>query len=406
MKMVLRTALKQDLPAIKTILKPWTEHDPGILDLLDSLPLAGEHGAVGCRILETDKTVRCVSLWSQEKPNEAHLLALGLGPGASELGADRRLLREEILAWSEMGIAKVTIRLPEAFAGGLIDCLKGCGFMLEGISSCCSVDGKPQICLCKHFLYRVIPDSQVMGFLRDFFLSLGYEVREEPEGLGYRIKTEYRLPFIFSTWHRITKSGPDIIVHPPARVLEMHELETLFYPLRIHARHEQPLLLPMEKKRALHLIDLPQSDSRQDSLFATGPIGWQRPVHFNNLTYSYPTGIRGIRKGLPLLFYVNRIGVVGSGRVEDWYLDEPKNLYNRIDEMGYFDPEDVKEQVATSGPKIGKVLVIRFHWYKPLKRSVTLEEIRKMDEHFNPQRARTLSAVLFQSIISAGDSEK
>lgn len=404
MKMVLRSALKQDLPAIKTILKPWTDHDPGILELLDNLPSTGRPGTVGCRILETDKTIRCVSLWTRDKPNEAHLLALGLGPGASELGADRRFLREEILAWSEMGIAKVTIRLPEAFAGSLIDCLKSCGFMLEGISSCCSVHEKPQICLCKHFLYRVIPDSQVMDFLRDFFLSLGYEVRDEPEGLGYRIKAEYRLPFIFSTWHRITKSGPDIIVHPPARVLEMHELETLFFPLRIHARHEQPLLLPMEKKRAAHLISLPQSDTRQDSLFDTGSIAPQKPVHFNNLTYSYPTGIRGIRKGLPLLFYVNRIGVVGSGRVEDWYLDEPKNLYNRIDEMGYFDPEDVKEQVATSGPKVGKVLVIRFHWYKPLKRSVTLEEIRKMDDTFNPQRARTLSAGLFQSILSAGDA--
>jgi hypothetical protein len=406
MKMVLRSALKQDLPAIKTILKPWTDHDPGILQLLDNLPPTGQQVDVGCRILETDKTIRCVSLWSLEKPNEAHLLALGLGPGASELGADRRFLREEILAWSEMGIAKVTIRLPDAFAASLIDCLKSCGFMLEGISSCCSVDAKPQICLCKHFLYRVIPDSQVMGFLRDFFLSLGYEVRDEPEGLGYRIKAEYRLPFIFSTWHRITKSGPDIIVHPPARVLEMHELETLFYPLRVHARREQPLLLPMEKKRALHLINLPAADSRQDSLFDTGSGVPQKPVHFNNLTYSYPTGIRGIRKGLPLLFYVNRIGVVGSGRVEDWYLDEPKNLYNRIDEMGYFDPEDVKEQAATSGSKMGKVLVIRFHWYKALKRSVTLEEIRRMDETFNPQRARTLSAGLFQSIVSAGDAGK
>lgn len=406
MKMVLRSALKQDLAAIKTILKPWTDHDPGILERLDNLPPTGTLGAVGCRILETDRTIRCVSLWTQDKPDEAQLLALGLGPGASELGADRRLLREEILAWSEMGIAKVTIRLPDAFAGSLIDCLKSCGFMLEGISSSCGVAHKPQICLCKHFLYRVIPDSQVMGFLRDFFLSLGYEVKDEPEGLGYRIKAEYRLPFIFSTWHRITRSGPDIIVHPPARVLEMHELETLFFPLRIHSRHEQPLLLPMEKKRALHLIDLPQSDSQQNSLFETGFVARQRSVHFNNLTYGYPTGVRGIRKGLPLLFYVNRIGVVGSGRVEDWYLDEPKNLYNRIDEMGYFDPEDVKEQAATSGSKMGKVLVIRFHWYKPLKRSVTLEEIRRMDENFNPQRARTLSAGLFQSILSAGDTGK
>jgi hypothetical protein len=296
----------------------------------------------------------------------------------------------------------MTIRLPEAFADSFIHCLKSCGFMLEGVSSSCSVDGKLVISLCKHFLYRVIPNSQVMSFLREVFLSLGYEVRDEPEGFGYRIKTEYRLPFIFSTWHRIARSGPDIIVHPPAHVLEMHELETLFYPLRIQARHEQPLLVPMEKKRALHLIDLPQPDSRQDSLFNGVPAGGQRPVHLNNLTYSYPAGVRGIRKGLPLLFYVNRIGAVGAGRVEDWYLDEPKNLHNRIEEMGYFDPEDFKEQVATSGNKVGKVLVIRFHWYKALKRSVTLEEIRKMDENFNPQRARTLSAGLFQSILSAG----
>ena len=67
---------------------------------------------------------------------------------------------------------------------------------------------------------------------------------------------------------------------------------------------------------------------------------------------------------------------------------------------------DVKEQAATSGSKMGKVLVIRFHWYKPLKRSVTLEEIRKMDENFNPQRGRTLSAGLYQSILSAGDLGK
>ncbi|MGB6065693.1 MAG: hypothetical protein WBG50_12870 [Desulfomonilaceae bacterium] len=405
MKMVLRYARKQDLSAIKKILKPWIDHDPEILELLENLPLMGEQSTVSCRILETDKSIRCVSLWSQEDPNEARLLALGLGPGTADLGWDRRFLREEILSWSEVGVAKATVRLPESLAGSLIDCLKSCGFMLEGISSCCSVDDKPQISLCKHFLYRVIPNSQVMDFLRDFLLSLGYEVRVEPEGLVYRIKPQYHLPFIFSSWHRITKSGPDIIVHPPARVLETHELETLFYPLRIHARHEQPLLLPMEKKRALHLIDLPQSDSRQNSLFDSGPVRRDRPVHASNLTYGYPTGVRGIRKGLPLLFYINKVGVVGSGRVEDWYLDEPKNLYNNIDEMGYFDPEDVKEQAATSGSKMGKVLVIRFHWYKPLKRSVTLEEIRRMDESFNPQRARTLSVGLFDSIVSAGNTE-
>jgi len=110
-----------------------------------------------------------------------------------------------------------------------------------------------------------------------------------------------------------------------------------------------------------------------------------------------------MRRGLPVLFYVNRVGAVGTGRVEDWYLDEPKNLYNSLDEMGYFDPQDVKEHVASVGPNAGKVLVIRFKWYRPLKRVVTLEEIRGIDDSFNPQRTRSLSSTLFSSIVTAGN---
>ncbi len=147
-----------------------------------------------------------------------------------------------------------------------------------------------------------------MDFLQEILLSLGYEVRPEGEGFGYRIKTDYRLPFIFSTWHRITRNGPDIIVHPPARILELHELETLFFPLTISAKHDKPLLLPMEKKRAASLIELPPASTHQNSLFDTSALNGRRTISLNNLTYSYPTGIQGIRKGLPILFYVNRIG--------------------------------------------------------------------------------------------------
>jgi hypothetical protein len=119
----------------------------------------------------------------------------------------------------------------------------------------------------------------------------------------------------------------------------MHELETLFYPLRVKGLREKPLFLPLEKKRATELIDLPDIDARQDSLFQDGLFHGYRRIFMNNLTYGYPAGLKRVRRGLPVLFYVNRIGVVGSGRVEDWYLDEPKKLYNQLDEMGFFDPE-------------------------------------------------------------------
>ena len=44
-----------------------------------------------------------------------------------------------------------------------------------------------------------------------------------------------------------------------------------------------------------------------------------------------------------------------------------------------------------------------FQWYKPFKKPVALEEIRRMDESFNPQRTRALSPRLFQSILDWGN---
>ncbi|HMK33803.1 MAG TPA: hypothetical protein VK463_01965 [Desulfomonilaceae bacterium] len=401
MKMILRQAVKKDLPAIWNILKPWAEQDSTVSVVLENLPAVGEQSHIQCRVFEQDNILRCVGLWIYDTQDQVRLLALGFGPGASDIGADTRFVREVILEWTAMRVAKVIAKIPEMHSAPLIGPLKSSGFMFEGISSSLTEKERAQLHLCKHFLYRTLPRSGVMNFLKEFLLSLGYEVREEGDGFGFRIRSEYRLPFIFSAWHRITRSGSDIIVHPPARVLELHELETLFYPLQIHSRAEKPILLPMEKKRATPLIELPMFENHQDTLFDTASMRHMK-VPLNNLTYSYPSGLPGMRKGLPLLFYINRVGAVGSGRVEDWFLDEPKNLYSNLDEMGFFDPEDVKEHAATSGPRSGKVMVIRFHWYRTFKRAVTFEEIRRMDENFNPQRTRTLPWDLFQSIISAG----
>jgi len=242
-----------------------------------------------------------------------------------------------------------------------------------------------------------------MALMQEFLLSQGYEVRAEGDGLGFRIRAEYRPPFIFSSWHRITQNGPDIIVHPPARVLEVHELESLFYPLSIQVRHQKPLLIPMDRKRAEQLIELPDFEVHQKSLFVPGSPLQPQNLFLNDLTYGYPVGLRSMRRGLPCLFYVNRIGAVGTGRVENWYLDEPKDLYNTIDQMSSFNPEDVREHAAVSGPQAGKVLVIRFRWYRPLRRAVSLDEIRSLSGSFNPQRTRSLSTPLFQSIVALGN---
>lgn len=403
MQMILRPASRNDLPAIRKILTPWTDEEPSLIDLIGGLFDPEYRPKLVCTVLEADKSILCCSIWSRDQSDEVRLHALGFGPAAVQMGIDIRFLREEISEWAEARVSRVLVRVPQSLATPVVQCLRACGFIFEGMSSSFVPDRRPRVRLCKYFRYGSLPYSRVMDLLHEFLVSLGCEVRSEGEGFGYRIRGEYRLPFVFSAWHRITRSGNDIIVHPPARVLEMHELETLFFPLRVDGRNEKPLFLPLEKKRAKSLIDMPREDAEQDSLFGNEILRPYRRIFANNITYCYPTALKRLRRGLPLLFYVSSIGIVGSGRVEDWYLDEPRNLYNNIDEMGYFDPEDVKEHAARTGPLAGKVLLIRFQWYRPFKRKVALEQIRKLDAGFNPQRTRALSLGLFQSILAQGN---
>lgn len=403
MKTIMRQALAVDLPQASSLLGPWIDSDPFVGSVLTSLLQQGEPRNARCRILEANGKLQGVSLWIPQGSDEIRLLAFSVPtqePGAQ--GLDDLFLREEIIDWSDLGVSKVSLAVPHTLSSALPACFRNCGFVFEGISTSSGLGDRPQVRFSKHLLYKSVPHGQVMSFLKDFMLSIGYEVRAEEDGFGYRIRAECRLPFIFSSWHRITRSGSDIIVHPPARVLEPNELETLFYPLTIRGRNEKPLLLPLEKKRAAHLIDFPAGNNHQDSLFEHNFLGRERTLKSSNLAFGLPAGMQNMRKGLPVLLYVNRMGAVGTARLEDWYLDEPGNVCRSLDEAFPYDPKDVKEHAALSGPHAGKVMVIRFLWYKPLKRVVSFDEIRALDEKFNPQRTRFLHSGLFQSIVTAG----
>lgn len=402
MNVILRPATERDFSAVERILEPWIREDPGIGELLSNLFARSCAGQTRCRLLESDGTVKCVSLWVAERPDHVHLMALGLTSDACGCGDDIRFLREEIMGWAEMGVTKVTVRVPEKLAGPLVPCLRNCGFMYEGMSSSCCDEADPWVTFCKHFLYRTISGSEVLGFFQDFLLSLGYEVRTEGEGFTYRVRSEFRLPFIFSSWHRVARSGKDLVLQPPARVLEWNELETLFYPFRIHAETEKPLLVPLERKTAANLIDVPVNNNHQNSLFEPDLRCRIKTLANDNLAYIDPTGIQGVRKGLPLLFYINRVGAVGTARVDEWVLEDARSLLRALREKGWTGDGELTKNSAISWPKSGKVLAVKFHWYQPLKRPVRLEEIRALDRAFSPQRVRCLTSDLFQSIVSAG----
>ncbi len=403
MDIVFRHARPKDIPTIQRILKPWADADASLHARIDSLLEPAAENSVRCMLLESGKVIRAVSLWTVLRPLEVKMLAFGVGPGGVEIGADEKLLEEEILEWAAMGIGRVELEVPREFFNGMLDLFDACGFIFEGVSTGRDLCEPARVRLAKRFFYETIPQTAVPDLLERFMSSLGYEVKNEEDGFAYRARREFRFPFMFSQWQHVSAKGPEIIIHPPARVLERHELETMFFPLRIRTRADRPLVLSMDKQRARTIIELPSRASKQSGLFdGSGEIA-AREVFLNNLTYSYPAGLKSIRKGLPLLFYVNKVGAVGTGRVKDWYLDEPENLYNLVDDMGRIDPEDVREHVGTSGANEGKVLVIRFHWYRPLKRVMTLEQIRGLSRSFNPQRTHSVSTKLFDEMLSEAE---
>jgi hypothetical protein len=402
MKMIFRHAQEKDLPAINEMLRPWIEEDPEIARIINSIFSPALSSVIHCNVLETDEGIGCVSVWIPEKPDQVGIAAFGLSDSLGDHPASTKFLQEEIMAWAAMGVSRATIRVPQKLAEHLVPCLRGCGFIFEGICSSCRSDVSPSATFCKHFLYRSIPHTQVMGFLREFMVGLGYHVRDEEEGFSYRIRSEFQLPFVFSAWHRISKSGPDLVAHPPARIIECNELETLFYPLSIRARNEKPVLAPLDRKTAVDLLDLPAANNRQSTLFNGRFISEPKVVKSVDLAFSDPTGAVSLRKGLPALFYVNRVGAVGSGRVEDWAPIEGKNAVAERQNQQTRNRTEPSDKSHAHKSAV-KAVSIRFHWYRPFNRVVKLEEIRKMDRSFQPQRVRYLSSELFQSIVAAGN---
>ena len=399
MKVILRPALNSDLANITDLLRPWIDNDASILDLVENC-VSDRPQKLNCEVAEVEKLVKCVSVWKLESSDHVRVLAFGIGPEPSNQIAATGFLRRQITQWAEMGVKRASACIPETVASQLAECFRACGFMFEGIASDCA-DRERDLRFCKHFLYRSIHHSEIIDFLRQALVGLGYELRNEAEGFSYRVRAECRLPFSFAFWHRITRLGRDIIVHPPARVLEWHELENLFYPLQIYARHERPLLFHFEKKRAMQLVELPITDDRQDTLFGAGISSITRPTFLplDNIAVGDPAGAAGIRKGLSMLFYVNRIGAVGHARVGDWYMEDVKKLGHDLHHVSEQDIGDTGEPP----PKSGNALVIEFHWYRAFKRPVKLDEIREMDDNFNPQHSRTIAPKLFRSILSRGN---
>lgn len=402
--MLLRSASEKDLPSLLKIFEEWIKDEPEIHDQLKKVISNPSDKDLCCRVVEDEDALRAATFWVRSGKDRVKLLALGIGPGGRELGADKMLLKEEVIQWTDLKIVKAKTRLPSSLGDSHTDCLRHNGFISEGVVS--RMNFRPRIRMCKHLLYGAVGYKDVADLLMNFFSAMGYETVKEADGFAYRVRQEMRRPFIFSSWHKMTLNGAEIVVHPPARVLPWHELENLFYPLRVKGYRERPILVTFDKNISRQVGEIPsvaKDNQMQKRLFPIEERWRPKSVPPGDLVYTYPSGLGAFRKGLPIIFYVHRVGATATARVDEWIIDAPDRLYEKMMNMSRFDPEDVRSQVATTGKNKGKAMAIKYRWYKPFKRVVPYAEIKAFDSKFNPNRSRALSAELYSKIEKAGN---
>lgn len=396
--MLMRPARKSDFPLISKLFEPWFETHHSLKDKIwNFLCGCSDPSHVFSNVLELGGKIACASFWESCGPQEIEIRAFNFDGEYTEEVCARQLLESEIVHYSRQKISRISVKCPENIYKSMHGLLRSVGFVFESFS-CHSQIRQNIITMTKELDHSVVRKEDLSSFLKEKFQRFGYEIKEEADGFSYRTADICQRPFLVSKWHRIVFSGNDLIVYPPAKRLESHEFETMFYPLRIVDPDEAPLLVTMEKKRALCMLSIPEGDHTQKSMFSPDSGSLVCPMTLNNITYSIVSGHKALRKGLPVLFYVNGVGAVGEARMVDWTVETVSDILQNLDNYPGIEIGDVDPKSSKIGPRLLQILKITFNYYKAFHRAIPLEEIRSLEASFNPQRRRFVSNELFESI--------
>ena len=399
--MLMRPARKSDFRLISKLFEPWFEAHHSLKENFWNF-LCGRSapGDVFSNVLESEGKIACASFWESTGPQEIELLAFNFDKEHTGEEGARQLLESEIVHCSRQKIAKISVECPQNIALSIHGLFRSMGFVFQSFSFQTQFR-QNIITMTKELDHVVVRKKDISSFLKEKFQKFGYEIKNETDGFSYRVADTCQKPFLVSNWHRIVFSGNDLIVYPPAKRLEPHELETMFYPLRIVGPDEAPLLVTMEKKRALCMFNIPEEDSTQKSMFSPDSGQLVCPTTLVNVTYSIVSGHKELRQGLPVLFYVNGVGAVGEARIVGWTVETVSDILQNLDNYPGIEAGDVDPKSTKVGPKLLQILKIRYNYYRAFHRAIPFEEIRSLEASFNPQRRRFVSNELFELISSA-----
>jgi GNAT superfamily N-acetyltransferase len=356
------------------------------------------------------------ALTSEKASGVRKISTLFVLPRFQGVGVGPRLLYDIISKSAKEGVEKLYITVAEERRAELEGLLLRYGFQLEGVAPRRYRIGSWEWVWGKRLIHGVLLEKDLHPFVRRYlFLERGFDT-EDLDGFSFvadarfgvtgrlggarsqcLVATAYEnqdeiyrtakktavglgLPLVLVSLEPVSSSGLDDLC------LDALDLETLFFPLLV--KHDiDGLVIPIREQFVSRLI--PSTQMQQ----MLPPSRVQ--LRTDNVYYRYPSAHRGLRRGSPLFFFETRrrsgaSRLIGEAKLMECAVDEPAELFARFGNLGVYTLEQLVATAPRRGRDAGKVLALRFDWYREVGRELASEAIRRIVPRYDPTTARRI----------------
>lgn len=347
-----------------------------------------------------------VAIWKKrDTQNRAvKLSAFRISEWARSSGLAGHLLFHALRAWVDSGYTTAWVTT-SADRTDAVDFFTRQGFMIEGISPLRYRDGASEVVMGRLMLRKRLDLEALKEFARDTApLLFGRP------GAIRQYSTEDRQWFVPPRVGQVTCSSDEqgsLTLRDTAsgellRDFSAHDLETLFYPLRVAVPSRRALIVPIRKEWADAMLLYP---GKQEVLFEE-PQTDRLLIRAENAYYCFPRCDAEVRARSRILFYVSwpLSSLVGEAIITQASKDIPEVLYELFGSLGIYDLGHIKQHVPQHGPNQGRALALRFGYYVPFARAVSLHELRSTlgFAKFAPQGLHPIQMSDYEALRSLG----
>ena len=325
------------------------------------------------KVVVVGKVIAGFSMWQSKDERNVKLQTFIVGSQYRGTSIGQHLLYHELRSWAEMPkLERVHVTVAST-KPDLIGYFRMFGFRVEGVAANRYPRPAPELILTKYLLRETVRTPGELQKLASKLAGTFWGILPAGSSRFGVSADDFAIPVLCPTL-AMTLNRSQSTVSPRlqltddrGQVVLEHDDESLmrqFYPLRLHLKDKRYILVPIYPAWAKAMLSI------------SGPHTPLK-LRVDNVYYCYPKFL-DLTKGDFVLFYETKKaggagGVIGGAMVQEVRTGTPSKLFGHFAKLGIYKLRDIKEHVNAQGD----AMAIKFAFFEPFKRVVSLANVRK-----------------------------